>query len=193
MPLKSQHSTVIPHNNIMMFSTIAFLSAFGVASAGNVAIPTGDISVSSPLGSRILSAARRVENNNKNNQQSAWVINYSIRFENCAVSEEYYGGYFGGQNGNNNNQNNNQNNNRQNYNGMYQQRLVHFKLCPTDTCSAGTKAKTCQNGAEYVIDMNSFVNAYVEAKMTAEQYECEKVRENCYCDNANDDGTCYST
>jgi hypothetical protein len=175
----------------MIFSVFAFLSALSVASAGNVAIPTGDIAASSPLGSRILSAARRVENNN-NNQQSAWVINYSIRFENCAVSEEYYGGYFGGQNGNNNNQNN-QNNNRQNYNGMYQQRLVHFKLCPTDTCSAGTKAKTCQNGAEYVIDMNSFVNAYVEAKMTAEQYECEKVRENCYCDNANDDGTCYAT
>ena len=69
----------------MMFSTIAFLSALSVASAGNVAIPTGDIAASSPLGSRILSAARRVENNN-NNQQSAWVINYSIRFENCAVS-----------------------------------------------------------------------------------------------------------
>jgi hypothetical protein len=173
----------------MYFRTIAFLSALSVASAGKaVEIPTNDIPASSPLGNRILSAARRLDNNN-NNQYTDWVIGYSIKFEKCAVSEEYYGGYFGGQNGNNNNNNKN----RQNYNGMYQQRLVHFKLCPADSCVAGTKKNSCKNGAEYVLDMNTFVEAYVEAKLTANQYDCEKVRETCYCDDANDDDVCLAT
>jgi hypothetical protein len=175
----------------MYFRTIAFLSALSAASAGKaVEIPTNDIPASSPLGNRILSAARRLDNNNNNNQYT-WVTGYSIKFEKCAVSEEYYGGYFGGQNGNNNNNNNN-NNNRQNYNGMYQQRLVHFKLCPTDSCVAGTKKNSCKNGAEYVLDMNTFVEAYVEAKLTANQYDCEKVRESCYCEDANDDDVCLA-
>jgi hypothetical protein len=83
-----------------------------------------------------------------------------------------------------NGQNNNKNNNRNGYNGMYQQRLVHFKLCPSSSCSS------CEGGADYVIDMNEYVNAYLESKMEAQEYNCERVRENCYCEDANDDEAC---
>jgi len=67
---------------------------------------------------------------------------------------------------------------------MYQQRLVHFSLCPSDSCWR------CKNGAEYVVTLNDFVDAALEAKMTALEYNCERVRENCYCDNANNEDTC---
>ena len=60
---------------------------------------------------------------------------------------------------------------------MYQQRLVHFKLCPTGNCDS------CSNGADYVIDMNAFVEAYIESKLDAQEYNCEMVRENCYNDD----------
>jgi hypothetical protein len=33
---------------------------------------------------------------------------------------------------------------------MYEQRLVHFKLCPSSSCSSG-----CSKGGDYVIDLVS--------------------------------------
>jgi len=65
---------------------------------------------------------------------------------------------------------------------VYEQRLVHFKLCPTDYCASG-----CSGGADYVIDMNEFVQAYMEYKVEAQEAECESVANNCYCENANND------
>ena len=170
----------------MMKLAISLLSAIGAVSASkSVEIPTNDIAASSPLGGRILSAARQLNNNNNNNNNNnfSWISGYSIKFEKCATSDEYYGGYFG------NNNNNKNNNNRQNFNGLYQQRLVHFKLCPTGSCSSSSSS-SCANGADYVIDMNEFVDAYIDSKLTAQEYNCEQVRENCNCENANDDDAC---
>ena len=152
----------------MIFRTIAFLSALNAASAA-VEIPTADIPATSKLGSRILSASRQLDGNDN----FSWIAGYSIKFEKCATSDEYYGGYFGGDNNNGDNDNN-----RQNYNGMYKQRLVHYKLCPTGSCDTG-----CTGGADYVIDMNVFVEAYIESKVEAQEYACEQVMENCYYDD----------
>lgn len=151
-----------------MFRTAAALSVLSAASAGDV-VPTADISATSKLGNRILSSARRLDDN-----QFTWVTGYSLKFHKCATSDEYFGG-FGGDNDNNNNRN---------FNGMYKQRLVHFKLCPSDDCDS------CKNGADYVIDMNMYVEAYLESKLEAQEYNCEMVQENCNCDNANDDEAC---
>jgi len=57
-------------------------------------------------------------------------------------------------------------------------------MCPSDSCS------TCKNGGEYVVNMMEFVDSYTEAKLTEKEYTCEMIRENCYCDNANDDEVC---
>jgi len=158
----------------MTSRTIALLSALNVASAGrpSVALPTADIPASSKLGSRILSSSRQLDNNDN----QSWIAGYSIRFEKCATSEEYYGGSFGGEE-------NNDNQNNYNYNGMYKQRLVHYKLCPTGNCD------TCSGGADYVIDMGLFVEAFIESKLEAQEYNCEQVKENCYYD---DEYQCYA-
>ena len=126
----------------------------------------------------------------------------------CVENQNYYGGYFnndGNDQGNNNYNGNGQNNgnnynangngqyNDGNYNnggdgndfeGMYQQKLVHFKLCPSNSCWR------CQNGADYVVELGDYVDAILEAKMTTQEYECEKVRENCYCENAYSEQSC---
>ena len=150
---------------------------------------TGDTPASSRLGSRILSSARLLDGGNAD---YTWITNYSIKFHTCVTTTDYYGGYFGGDGDNNNNNENynyynngNDDNNRANWNGVYEQRLVHFKLCPAESCTT-----SCTNGADYVINMNLFVQAYVESKMTSQEYNCEMVRENCYCDDANDDQMC---
>ena len=67
---------------------------------------------------------------------------------------------------------------------MYQQKLVHFKLCPSDSCFR------CKNGADYVVELSEFVDAMLEAKMTAQEYNCARVIENCYCDNAYSEEQC---
>ena len=156
----------------MMFKTVAFLSAVSAASAGGVrSVPTSDIKASSKLGGRILSQARQLDGDN-----FSWIAGYSLKFEKCATSDEYYGGMYGGEENNGNQQGG--------YMGMYKQRLVHFKLCPSGNSGS------CSNGADYVIAMPLFVEAYIESKMDAQEYNCEMVAENCYCENANDDEAC---
>jgi len=165
----------------MMLRSLTFLTAVGFVFAGKPVVDaeTGDIVADSRLGKDILSKARRLDG--KNNDMS-WVAGYSIKFVKCATTTDYYGGYFGGNNNNKNNNNNN--NNRNGYNGIYEQRLIHFKLCPSNSCSS------CEGGADYVVDMNEFVDAYIESKLSAQEYNCERVRQNCYCYNYNDDQTC---
>jgi hypothetical protein len=78
-------------------------------------------------------------------------------------------------------------------------KLVKFALCPRtisadehdDGCST-----LCSDGGLYVVDLVDFVDAYTEAKLNEEDYVCEMIRENCYCDVAYDDyreceNTCY--
>jgi len=60
---------------------------------------------------------------------------------------------------------------------------VHYKLCPTGSCD------TCSGGADYVIDMGLFVEAFIESKLEAQEYNCEQVKENCYYD---DEYQCYA-
>ncbi len=128
----------------------------------------------------------------------------------CVTSQDYYGGYFADNEGNaaanyqydganeeaegenaeqqaqaygNGYYNNEQ---RNNYEGMYYQKVVHFKLCPSNSCWQ------CKNGADYVVDLNDYVDAVLEAQMTAKEYNCEHVRENCYCGSANSEEECLS-
>jgi len=168
-----------------------------------------EIKAQTKTGNNLLSKARRLDGGD----ETTWVAGYSLKFHSCTSSQDYYGGQFandedgysanyqyndGDGNNNYNNQNgeyqyngNNANGNsyynneqRYDYQGMYQQKLVHFKLCPSDSC------RRCKNGADYVVDLNDFVDAILEAQMTQQEYMCEHVRENCYCENANSQQQC---
>ena len=145
---------------------------------GATAVTASDsIRANSKMGRSLMSKARHVGGSRQLEQDDnmSWAANYSLRFEKCATTTDYYGGYFGG----NGNQQQGGNNNRYN---MYEQRLVHFKLCPANTCGKG-----CSGGGDYVVDMNEFVTSYIEYKEELKEAECEAARENCDCENANDD------
>jgi len=175
------------------------------ALAADTDLSNVQIEAASKTGTSLLSKARRLDGGD----ETTWIAGYSLKFHSCTSSKEYYGGQFnndnnGNANGNYYNQNgqyanqaygasqngdrrqldqNNYNynayNDREGYEGMYQQKLVHFQLCPSDSC------RRCSNGADYVVELGDFVEAILEAKMTAQEYNCERVRENCYCENAN--------
>lgn len=130
-----------------------------------------DISATSKLGGKLMSSARRLNDNNERDQ--TWVANYSLRFKSCHTittvpSEEGGGGEEGM--------------------SLYNSNIVVFQLCKTSTC--GAQKDTCQGGAEYAVNMAEFVEAYVEAKQEKEEAICGAIEENCYCDNADDDQGC---
>lgn len=88
----------------------------------------------------------------------------------------------------------NNNNNRllaqdENQSPVYTQNIVTFQLCPSisNSCQAG-----CDKGGEYAMDLATFLNVYLPYKENQLQYECQRIQQSCYCDNANDDQACYN-
>lgn len=61
--------------------------------------------------------------------------------------------------------------------------LVRYTLCPTDSCSAGSCSSSSYG--EYVVDIETFLDSYLEAQLEATQYKCEQMREQCGCDEDN--------
>ena len=84
---------------------------------------TQDIPATSALGSRILSKSRMLEGNA---DYTSWVAGYSIKFDRCISSANYYGGYFA------NNQNQNQ------ADGEYEQFQYDVRVmqCPSWTLAS---------------------------------------------------------
>lgn len=120
--------------------------------------------------------ARRLENDDQADQgaQNAWLANYSVKFQGCHSQVIF--------------------NDNADGNGdamMIEQGLARFRLCASDSCNAND-AYGCSSGAEYLVDMGTFADAWTEAQMNAQEYECEKARENCGCDadDVDDADTC---
>jgi hypothetical protein len=162
----------------MMFRlAIVALFASTVAALKDIT-PRGDIAANSALGMRLLSKAevitpaRHLAENEE--RDVTFIANYSIRYLGCHSLISVAAG-----NANNNNKNDDGN-------MLYTTHLARFALCPTSGCSK------CEGGGEYVMNMETFVDAYTEALLTEQEYACETVREGCYCDNANDDEVCES-
>jgi hypothetical protein len=156
----------------MMFRATVIALVAASASAKSF-VPSSDIAADSKLGSSLLSKATVVTDARhlENERDVSFIANYKLKYLGCnslsAIGQE------GGENGS----------------MLYTQNLVRFALCP-DSCSS------CSNGGEYVVNMMEFIDSYTEAKLDEQEYACEMVRENCYCDNADDadvcEGQCYS-
>jgi hypothetical protein len=155
----------------MLFRATAIALIASVASARSF-IPSSDIAADSKLGNKLLSMAtvvqdaRHLENGDRD---VSFIANYKLKYLGCSsiTSMNSGEGGGGGQDGES---------------MIYTQNLVRFALCP-GSCSS------CTNGGEYVVNMETFVDTYTEAKLTEQEYACETVRENCYYD---DETTCYT-
>jgi hypothetical protein len=79
----------------MKFVASLFLAASATAMELDT---THDIPATSALGSRILSKSRMLEGNDQG--YTSWVAGYSIKFDRCVSSANYYGGYFANNQGN---------------------------------------------------------------------------------------------
>jgi hypothetical protein len=144
------------------------------ACSSNIASAFDSIPASSRLGSGLLSKARQLNNNNNNDDgyDFTWVADYSIQFHSCHTTLAFRadGGREEEQDGA----------------PTESMRLVYFKLCPTNSCGS-----LCLHGADYVVEMREFVESYLEFDMTQKEYNCEKVKDNCVCnDDQLDEESC---
>ena len=67
--------------------TVALLaSAFGLTAA---AAPKASITAGSKVGQKVLSKARRLENNENDEIDYTWVANMSLKFQGCYHTEQW--------------------------------------------------------------------------------------------------------
>jgi hypothetical protein len=166
----------------MLFKSAVFAGLMAsVASAANMSTlraPPSDFTapVDSKIGRRLMSSARMLEQNQQQAEQGdpSFMYNYYIKYQSCASLIQVRGENGGGGGG------------KDEGGILYTQNLVKFSLCPkSSSCSS------CGDGvAQYVVNMNEFIDAYTEAQLEAQELACENVREYCYCENANDDQMC---
>jgi hypothetical protein len=133
-----------------------------------------NIKADSELGSKLMANARRVEENA--DVDFTYVAGYSIKFQGCHSIQQW------------NDEADGEEDVR-----IATKRLVRFRLCPTDSCTTAN-AGGCNSGyGEYIIDMNIFLQAYMQSVETYNEYRCEYLQQMvCACNdddgNQQDDG-----
>jgi len=145
-----------------------------------------DIKANSRLGRSLLGSARRLEDGGDDEADEqmdySYVANYSIKFQGCDSVTQWNMG-------------------EDDDNGVRIKKVnfARFRLCPIDSCSDDNKVGCTSEYGDYIVDLNTFVQSYLEDKQQTEEYNCEYLQENsCGCDNDNvddEDGclnTCYA-
>eukprot|EP00978_Attheya_sp_CCMP212_P020112 scaffold57209_cov52-Attheya_sp.AAC.3 len=134
-----------------------------------------DIPADSKLGNSILSQARRLD---EDELDYTFVSGYSIKFQGCHHISQW------------NEYAENEDDVR-----IHTKRLVRFRLCPSSSCLSQKAAGCTTKYGDYVVDMNAFVAAFLEADAETKEYRCEYYNGVCEnkCADANDDDGCMAS
>jgi hypothetical protein len=163
---------------LLPFSLASLVSAAVSSSASS---SSWSLSADSELGRALLSQSSRSTGGSRRLDQDydwetavAWMSGYSVKFQGCHQIKQW-----------------NADADEQNDVRIQTKRLVRFRLCPSEQCSA-SKAAGCTSGyGDYVVDMDSFVQYYVQGKLQQRQYDCQyHLLKNCDCnkdDHRDDD------
>jgi hypothetical protein len=131
-----------------------------------------NIKADSVIGQKVLSSARRLDENEYDGADfdENWVAGYSVKFQGCHQIAQW---------------NDDADDNSEVR--IVTKRLVRFRLCPSDSCSS-TSSKGCsEHYGDYILDMNSYLSYYFEAKQTYQSFQCEYLENYaCGCDGDED-------
>jgi len=128
------------------------------------------LSADSKAGRSLLSKARRLDQNEYDfEEEFAWLTGYSVKFQGCHHIKQWNDEADGDEDVK-----------------IETKRLVRFRLCPADQCSA-TKAAGCNSAyGDYIIDMDTYMQSYFEGKQQATEYKCAYyLLYECNCDGEN--------
>lgn len=160
----------------MKLSVAVFSTALGLAAAkkSKNVTPKTAIKATSKVGTKMMSKARRLEQNENEEIDFTWVANMSLKFQGCYHTQSW------------NDEAGGEEDIR-----ISTQRLVRFRLCPSDSCSMESAAGCSAGYGDYIISMEEYLEAYFESVQQDQEYSCEYEKEygDCACDGENaDDG-----
>eukprot|EP00980_Cylindrotheca_fusiformis_P007718 scaffold1638_cov120-Cylindrotheca_fusiformis.AAC.1 len=140
---------------IFSFLIVSVLAASIVeAKSKSVIVEDSSINISpnSDIGRHLMSKARRVEEEyNANNYYAdmdlSFLADYSLKFQGCHHVQQWNA------------------NADEDYDAVriMTKRLVRFRLCPGNSCNSEQSSGCSTNYGDYVIDMDTFLQAYVAA------------------------------
>lgn len=153
----------------MKFVLALFSLVASVAAASQQVHELKDIKADSDLGMKLLSQARNLEEGG--DYEATWIAGYSLKFQGCHHISQW-----------------NDDADEDEDVRIATKRLVRFRMCPSDTCDSSSAGCTGGYG-DYIIDMNTYIASYFEARATYKEYECESLENGaCYtCQNNGDD------
>jgi hypothetical protein len=133
--------------------------------------PQSSMSATSTIGAKVLSKARRLEGDN-NEIDYTWVANMSLKFQGCYHTQQWNEDADGDEDVR-----------------ISTQKLVRFRLCPSDSCSIENAAGCSSGYGDYIISMETYLEAYFEAVEQDQEYNCDYEKEygDCIC-NGEDQG-----
>jgi len=144
-----------------------------VASAVATSIgPESSFPADSKSGMNLLSKARRLDEE----ADYTFVANYDIKFQGCHHVSQWNAEVDGEEDVR-----------------IETKRLVRFRLCPSGYCSDESGAGCKEGYGDYIVDMNEYVNAFMQMKEEYEEQKCNAYMENyCNCDEVDDEEGCIS-
>ena len=164
----------------MKLSLALLSAALGIASGKRIntkqVTPKSSIKATSTVGQKVISRARRVEQDENEEIDYTWVANMSLKFQGCYHTQQW-----------------NEEANDEEDVRISTQRLVRFRLCPSDSCSMENAAGCKEGYGDYIIGMDEYLEAYFEAVQQDQEYNCEYEQEygDCAnCQNSDDEEIC---
>jgi hypothetical protein len=129
------------------------------------------VDASSKVGSIIMANARRLDQNG--DISYTWVSDYSIKFQGCHHISQW------------NDEADGEEDVR-----IATKRLVRFRLCPSNTCSVDNSGGCSSGYGDYVIDMNVYLEAFLESVGDYNEARCEYLEAQSGCEGANNEEYC---
>jgi len=164
----------------MKLSLALLSAALGIASGKRIntkqVANKSSIKATSTVGQKVISRARRVEQDENEEIDYTWVANMSLKFQGCYHTQQW-----------------NEEANDEEDVRISTQRLVRFRLCPSDSCSMENAAGCKEGYGDYIIGMEEYLEAYFEAIEQDQEYNCEyeKTYGDCAnCENSDDEEIC---
>lgn len=160
------------------------LAILATVVSSTVGVTVDSISATSKMGQKLLSKARLLEEgedegeNNEDYYQEndmTWIEGFAIKFIGCNQIAQF-----------------NQNADGDNDVRIQTQKHVHFRLCPNRKCS-NDSAYGCKAGyGDYIVDMDTFVEEYLDNVQNIKESVCANAKNNCDCEGNDDEDGCYN-
>lgn len=177
----SVHASLISLVMRIVASNYFILSLVLAASFSSGEAAAGRVASSDELVARALA--------NNNNVDYSFLGDYSLKFQGCHHVQQW------NEQANNNNNNQQQQQDQSSSVRIVTKRLARFRLCPSDSCSNDRSTGCTSKFGDYVVDLSSFVESYLQVMESEKQSQCAATQSDCegICDGNDDQDTCMAT